>query len=353
MTGTETAAMIFSIMSGSLIRATPPSARISAGTRSSAITATAPASSAIFAWSAVTTSMITPPLSMSAMPRLTRAVPVAAAEPSSRAPGVLAALLTDTVNLTGSLGRLGSMVGAPRPTHPAVSRGVSGGPPGRAGSALSAAEVGHVGPAARHPGVHDRVVDLEELRQRRAARQPEQAGQPAAARGAGDGHRVVVEPARQEHLMGGGFQLGQQFVAAAQLGQRGAEPGLAERRPQRPGQVALGQLVQLTAGPGVVRRPGDQQAGRRVQQPAGRQLQRHRAAPHQRGVEGRPGGLHTRVQAVEPARPPGHVDPGQDRYGDDDDGQSQRAHSATSTLPAAGTTAWYTLTTSPATTGQS
>ena len=49
---------------------------MSAGTRSSAITATAPASSAILAWSGVTTSMITPPLSISAMPRLTRAVPV-------------------------------------------------------------------------------------------------------------------------------------------------------------------------------------------------------------------------------------------------------------------------------------
>ena len=67
--------MIPSIMSGSLILATPPWARMSAGTRSSAITATAPASSAIFAWSGVTTSMITPPLSISAMPRLTRAVP--------------------------------------------------------------------------------------------------------------------------------------------------------------------------------------------------------------------------------------------------------------------------------------
>ncbi len=68
--------MMPSIRSGSLIRATPPCARMSAGTRSSAMTATAPASSAIFAWSAVTTSMITPPLSISAMPRLTRAVPV-------------------------------------------------------------------------------------------------------------------------------------------------------------------------------------------------------------------------------------------------------------------------------------
>ena len=68
--------MIESIMSGSLIRETPPCARMSAGTRSSAITATAPASSAILACSAVTTSMITPPLSISAMPRLTFAVPV-------------------------------------------------------------------------------------------------------------------------------------------------------------------------------------------------------------------------------------------------------------------------------------
>ena len=71
--------MIPSIMSGSLILATPPWARMSAGTRSSAITATAPASSAIFACSGVTTSMMTPPLSMSAMPRLTRLVPFWAA----------------------------------------------------------------------------------------------------------------------------------------------------------------------------------------------------------------------------------------------------------------------------------
>ena len=68
--------MMPSIMSGSDMRATPPSLRMSAGTRSRAMTATAPASSAIFACSGVTTSMITPPLSCSAMPRLTRAVPV-------------------------------------------------------------------------------------------------------------------------------------------------------------------------------------------------------------------------------------------------------------------------------------
>src|SRR4051812_44160772 len=67
--------MIPWIMSGSLIRAMPPWARMSAGTRSSAMTATAPASSAIFACSGVTTSMMTPPLSCSAMPRFTSSVP--------------------------------------------------------------------------------------------------------------------------------------------------------------------------------------------------------------------------------------------------------------------------------------
>src|SRR5437763_715550 len=76
MTGIVTVLWMPSISAGSLIRATPPSRRMSAGTRSSAITATAPASSAIFAWAASTTSMITPPLSISASPRFTRNVPV-------------------------------------------------------------------------------------------------------------------------------------------------------------------------------------------------------------------------------------------------------------------------------------
>src|SRR5436305_6231256 len=51
---------------------------MSAGTRSSAITATAPASSAIRACSAVVTSMITPPFNISARPPLTRMVPSSA-----------------------------------------------------------------------------------------------------------------------------------------------------------------------------------------------------------------------------------------------------------------------------------
>ncbi len=76
MTGIVTAFMIPSIIDGSLIRATPPEARMSAGTRSSAMTATAPASSAIFAWSGVTTSMMTPPLSIWARPFLVAQVDV-------------------------------------------------------------------------------------------------------------------------------------------------------------------------------------------------------------------------------------------------------------------------------------
>src|SRR5205085_11366201 len=76
MTGTVTASWISRILSGSAIRATPPSRRMSAGTRSSAMTATAPASSAIRACSAVVTSMITPPFSISARPLFTRIVPI-------------------------------------------------------------------------------------------------------------------------------------------------------------------------------------------------------------------------------------------------------------------------------------
>lgn len=87
--------MMPSIMSGSLMRDTPPCARMSAGTRSRAMTATAPASSAIFACSGVTTSMITPPLSISAMPRLTRAVPVT---------GAVSGLVTMGVLLGGRIG---------------------------------------------------------------------------------------------------------------------------------------------------------------------------------------------------------------------------------------------------------
>src|SRR5437879_5926508 len=68
MTGISTTAMISRIFFGEAMRATPPSARICAGTRSRAITATAPALCAISACFASVTSMITPPLSISASP---------------------------------------------------------------------------------------------------------------------------------------------------------------------------------------------------------------------------------------------------------------------------------------------
>src|SRR5450755_602104 len=68
ITGMSTAAMISRMILGEAMRATPPSARIWAGTRSRAITATAPERSAISAWAAVVTSMITPPFSISARP---------------------------------------------------------------------------------------------------------------------------------------------------------------------------------------------------------------------------------------------------------------------------------------------
>src|SRR6266566_469650 len=72
ITGIVTVAMISRITLIEAMRATPPSLRMSEGTRSSAITAHAPAFSAIFACSALVTSMITPPLSISARPTFTR-----------------------------------------------------------------------------------------------------------------------------------------------------------------------------------------------------------------------------------------------------------------------------------------
>src|SRR6266478_6544914 len=72
ITGMVTAAMISRITLIEAMRATPPSLRMSDGTRSSAITAHAPAFSAILACSAFVTSIITPPLSIFAKPTFTR-----------------------------------------------------------------------------------------------------------------------------------------------------------------------------------------------------------------------------------------------------------------------------------------
>src|SRR5579864_847810 len=64
----DTVSIISRIFFGDAMRATPPCARICAGTRSSAITAAAPAFSAISAWLASVTSIMTPPFNISASP---------------------------------------------------------------------------------------------------------------------------------------------------------------------------------------------------------------------------------------------------------------------------------------------
>src|SRR4051794_41170389 len=168
MTGMETAAMMPSIMSGSLMRAMPPCARMSAGTRSSAITATAPASSAILACSGVTTSMITPPLSCSAMPRFTRSVPVCA---GTRA-------CWGSFWATGAASQIGD---ADVPAY------------GGSAGAMAA--------AGRRPGEDgvQPVVDVEIAGQRTAGVQPQHAGEAPPAQGTGVPDGVVVEPPGQPH----------------------------------------------------------------------------------------------------------------------------------------------------------
>src|SRR3954447_1753274 len=155
MTGMETASMIPWTMSGSLIRAMPPWARMSAGTRWRAMTATAPASSAIFACSGVTTSMMTPPFSCSAMPRLTASVPVV---------GVVA--LRSSATGTASISDVGGL------------------------SMLRARATATGGAAGDLAQV---VLDVEEARHRPGGVQPQQAGQSAGAQGGGVADGVVVE----------------------------------------------------------------------------------------------------------------------------------------------------------------
>src|SRR3954470_17243326 len=135
MTGMVTASWMPLIMLGSLMRATPPSRRMSAGTRSSAITAAAPASSAIFACSGVTTSMITPPLSISARPALTRNVA------SSRISPIV---------------RGGSAPPRLTPRAPSRRRGQRGGPPLQPGGARHQRK-----PVALVEAQRDRVLEAD------------------------------------------------------------------------------------------------------------------------------------------------------------------------------------------------
>jgi hypothetical protein len=89
-------------------------------------------------------------------------------------------------------------------------------------------------------------------------------------------HRVVVELAGKEHLVGGGLHLGEQFVRAVLAGQRIPEAWLAERRPQGFGQIRFAQVARPVLAAHPVHRPGQQQAGRRIQYRRGGQLERHR-----------------------------------------------------------------------------
>src|SRR5450631_817420 len=184
MTGIDTAAMIASMRSGSLMRATPPCALMSAGTRSSAITATAPASSAILAWSAVTTSMITPPLSISAMPRFTPTVPLWPVTPDG---AVLAfSLEPDSLDNRKTL------------SADEVRRNVRSVYVGRHLERLGVwLHVGHA--EMRRSG----VVHLEKGRRRDMAGQSQPAHQPVPPNREGRGDRVVEESASQQHLGGG------------------------------------------------------------------------------------------------------------------------------------------------------
>src|SRR5450759_2940439 len=168
MTGMETISMIPCTMSGSLIRETPPSARMSAGTRSRAITATAPASSAILACSGVTTSMMTPPLSISAMPRLTRAVPVA-----------------------------GTLVGVLSCDDKAVPL------PGVSRCLRWFGNSSHIRASGAAPEHRQLVVELERLWELCMAGQPEQAYARLAPHPVHISHRVIEEAAGQLHPLVG------------------------------------------------------------------------------------------------------------------------------------------------------
>src|SRR3954468_4399166 len=239
ITGIETAPMMLSIMSGSLIRETPPWARMSAGTRSRAMTATAPASSAILACSAVTTSMMTPPLSISAMPRLTRVVPVALVPLCWSAAGVLP---VDGVVLTMSCfpvfwGWDGAATQG-RPTTRECTTGSTSGPTSDGREVLRRL-----------------VVELHGVGQGCVAGEVEHPDGPLAAHPAYVGHRVVVETPGELHPRARRVEARQDVLAEdgrAQvvdgLGRQGEVEGL--------GQVVLGELAGVAVLGRRLERPG-------------------------------------------------------------------------------------------------
>src|SRR4051794_19256332 len=224
MTGIVTASWISWILSGSDMRATPPSRRMSAGTRSSAMTAQAPASSAIFACAASVTSMITPPLSISASPLLTRIVPNSATDPPRRTLPALAYWVDCIGGQPPYLSTIVLLVRRPGTRH--LAEGI---------------RVAHHQQALAHVD-HARVAELaQRLRQRLAARAD---------------HRRQLRvgvAAVDADALGRGLA-----VAAHQAAQRGRQP-LGHGAEREALELRLG----LTQPPGVVAHEVDREARRR------------------------------------------------------------------------------------------
>src|SRR5215469_13875278 len=118
----------------------------------------------------------------------------------------------------------------------------------------------------------ERVVHLEERGRGRVPGQLEHLRQgPPPGLDRARGH-VVVELAGEEDLVRGGLKLADELLGAIVVLEGYAELFLAERRPQGPGQVALGQVPGLLALLGAAHRVGQQHAGGRVEELGGGQL---------------------------------------------------------------------------------
>ena len=271
--------MMPSIMSGSLIRETPPWARMSAGTRSRAMTATAPASSAILACSALTTSMMTPPLSISAMPRLTRVVPVAGWVAAVAASADMAGLLQISTGRSAGIALRSHASWCARRSRPRSRRSASGLPTAARRRTRRSAAARRGPPAGTH-----RTTALRRTR--------------CTSR---DG--VVVEPAGQLHPQAGRLDARQGSAGGHPVGSRRSwsTTGPVSADLQGRGQVALDHLApaevlaleEVVADPPVVGLErlrggvGEEQRAGRVEGPALASSSGGLGPAHELGVERR------------------------------------------------------------------
>src|SRR4051794_25440346 len=235
ITGMVTASWMPSIIDGSDMRATPPSLRMSAGTRSSAMTAAAPADSATRACSAVTTSMITPPLSISARPALTRNVAVSFTRgmlPRARRAPLLEPGGLDAVGVGRPVERVNAIRGRLDERQERGVRAHEGGAVGRVVEAL-VGELGHLG--ERGVGDRDRPGAAVAGELHRAYHQRMRAPGREA-----DHERALVDPAeaREAFLARAGDDLAAQVQQHQQVAQVAREErhlvGPAEERVLRP-----------------------------------------------------------------------------------------------------------------------